>query len=321
MRKHIDKPVKPNGNMIFSLKKILLITLILVVIMGTVGVMATNERVKSVKIILSSGYEMNVMTTYTKVSDILNENHIILLDSELSVPNPDEDLYDNNTIQITKYSDEERLDKAIENSFSSEDIINSYSTVVEKMITVNEEIPYETVTKDVSNGDSNKQNKVTQAGQNGIKEVTYRVKYQNETEIERTKISEKIIKNPVDKVIEVRTVTVTARAGDTRAATGSKADYQAYAAEKCYARGWSSYDVECLIKLWNRESGWNIYSSNKYSGAYGIPQALPGSKMAAYGSDWRTNYKTQIDWGLSYIAGRYGSPSRAWASFCSKGWY
>ena len=253
MRKHIDKPVKPNGNMIFSLKKILLITLILVVIMGTVGVMATNERVKSVKIILSSGYEMNVMTTYTKVSDILNENHIILLESELSVPNPDEELYDNNTIQITKYSDEERLDKAIENSFSSEDIINSYSTV--------------------------------------------------------------------DKIIEVKTVTVTARAGDTRAETGSKADYQAYAAEKCYARGWSSYDVECLIKLWNRESGWNVYSSNKYSGAYGIPQALPGRKMAAYGSDWQTNYKTQIDWGLSYISGRYGSPSKAWSSFCSKGWY
>ena len=321
MRKHIEEPIKPNGNMVFSIKKIFLITMIFVVIMGTVGVMATNERVKSVKIILSSGYEMDVMTTNTKVSDILNENHIILLESELSVPSPDEELSDNNTIKITKYSDEEKLNKAIENSFSAEDIIKSYTTIVEKLITVTEEIPYETITKDVSNGGESTQNKVTQAGQNGIKEVVYRVKYQNDEEIERTKISETITKQPVEKIVEVRTITITARAGDSRAATGSKADYQAYAAQRCYDKGWTSYDVECLIKLWNRESGWNIYSSNKHSGAYGIPQALPGSKMASCGSDWRTNYKTQIEWGLNYIAGRYGSPSRAWSSFCSKGWY
>ena len=321
MRKHIEKPVEPNGNMVFSIKKIFLVTLIFVIVMGTVGVMATNERVKSVKIILSSGYEMEVMTTYSKVSDILNENHIILLDSELSVPNPDEEISDNKTIKITKYSDEERLNKAIANSFSSEDIIKSYTTIVEKLITVNEQIPFETITKDVSNGSQATQNKVVQAGQNGIKEVTYRVKYQNDEEIERTKISEKITKEPVNKIVEVRTNTITSRAGDSRAATGSKADYQAYAAQRCYDKGWSSYDVECLIKLWNRESGWNVYSCNKHSGAYGIPQALPGSKMASCGSDWKTNYKTQIEWGLNYIKGRYGSPSNAWASFCKKGWY
>jgi hypothetical protein len=78
---------------------------------------------------------------------------------------------------------------------------------------------------------------------------------------------------------------------------------------------------QCLANLWQRESNWKHTSHNRYSGAHGIPQALPGSKMATAGSDWRTNPKTQIRWGLSYIKGRYGSPCGAWNSFKYKGWY
>ena len=81
MRKHVSKQIKPE-KAIFSLKKILIIALIFIVLMGTMGVMATNEKVKTVKILLSSGYEMNVVTTSTKVSDILSENHVIVLDGE-----------------------------------------------------------------------------------------------------------------------------------------------------------------------------------------------------------------------------------------------
>ena len=73
--------------------------------------------------------------------------------------------------------------------------------------------------------------------------------------------------------------------------------------------------------MWNKESGWNYAASNGYSGAYGIPQALPGSKMASEGSDYSTNGRTQIRWGLKYIQSRYGSPSAAWAFFCDRGWY
>ena len=76
-----------------------------------------------------------------------------------------------------------------------------------------------------------------------------------------------------------------------------------------------SGDFKCLLNLWERESGWNPYAENPYSGAYGIPQALPGSKMASAGADWRTNPRTQIIWGLDYIAGRYGTPCDAWAFF------
>ena len=85
--------------------------------------------------------------------------------------------------------------------------------------------------------------------------------------------------------------------------------------------GFSSDQFSCLDSLYNRESGWNVYADNPSSSAYGIPQALPGSKMASAGSDWATNPVTQIRWGLGYIADRYGSPCGAWGHSESYGWY
>lgn len=85
--------------------------------------------------------------------------------------------------------------------------------------------------------------------------------------------------------------------------------------------GWDDSEYNCLVALWGRESGWNAYAYNPYSGAYGIPQALPGEKMASAGEDWQTNPATQIRWGLGYIAGRYGTPCGAWAMSEAQGWY
>ncbi len=85
--------------------------------------------------------------------------------------------------------------------------------------------------------------------------------------------------------------------------------------------GWSSSQFSCLDSLWNEESGWNVYATNPSSGAYGIPQALPGSKMASAGPDWQTDAATQIRWGLSYIRSLYGSPCGAWAHEEADGWY
>jgi hypothetical protein len=85
--------------------------------------------------------------------------------------------------------------------------------------------------------------------------------------------------------------------------------------------GWSQRQFPYLNWLWDRESGWNVYAENPYSGAYGIPQALPGSKMATAGPDWRTSARTQIRWGLRYIRGTYGSPRRAWEHEVAYGWY
>ena len=97
--------------------------------------------------------------------------------------------------------------------------------------------------------------------------------------------------------------------------------YQEYAYSLFTQYGWSDNDFQCLVKLWEKESKWNPNAKNKSSGAYGIPQALPGSKMVSEGADWRTNYKTQIRWGLKYIKQRYGTPTAAWNSFLKKGWY
>jgi hypothetical protein len=85
--------------------------------------------------------------------------------------------------------------------------------------------------------------------------------------------------------------------------------------------GWGKRQWTPLYDLWNRESGWNKYATNPYSGAYGIPQAVPGSKMASAGPDWRTNATTQIRWGLGYIKSRYGRPRVAWDHELAYGWY
>jgi len=85
--------------------------------------------------------------------------------------------------------------------------------------------------------------------------------------------------------------------------------------------GWSSSQFSCLQPLWAQESGWNVYASNPSSGAYGIPQALPGSKMASAGPDWQSDAATQIRWGLTYIQGNYGSPCGAWSHEEADGWY
>ena len=198
-----------------------------------------------------------------------------------------------------------------------------YNTIIEKIETIEEAIPFETITKDISDGEGNTRNQVIQEGKEGLKRVTYKVKYQNDIEIERTQISEEIVEEPVNKIVQVKSNVVSSRSETPvrGAVTGSVAEYQAYARQRVYDYGWSDADFNALVNLWNRESGWNVTNKNRSSGAYGIPQALPASKMSSAGSDYLTNYKTQINWGLSYIKSRYGSPSNAWSSFRSKGWY
>jgi hypothetical protein len=96
---------------------------------------------------------------------------------------------------------------------------------------------------------------------------------------------------------------------------------QAIAYDMVLARGWGEGEFSCLVALWHKESGWRVNAYNAGSGAYGIPQALPGGKMASAGADWETNPATQISWGLGYIGGRYGTPCGAWHHSQRKGWY
>jgi hypothetical protein len=85
--------------------------------------------------------------------------------------------------------------------------------------------------------------------------------------------------------------------------------------------GWGDDQFQCLDQLWTKESGWNYLAVNSSSGATGIPQALPGDKMATVGADWASNAATQVTWGLAYIAGAYGTPCSAWGHSQSVNWY
>ena len=127
---------------------------------------------------------------------------------------------------------------------------------------------------------------------------------------------------------EARRKAAEERAKKQQSTTNNSSSSQSVAELQSYAHnlvintyGWSEYDFECLVKLWNRESGWNPNAHNKSSGAHGVPQSLPASKMASEGADYYTNGYTQIRWGLKYIKNRYGSPSGAWAHSQRTGWY
>ncbi|MFI6423487.1 ubiquitin-like domain-containing protein [Promicromonospora sp. NPDC050880] len=152
------------------------------------------------------------------------------------------------------------------------------------------------------------------AGVPGEAEVTYAVKTVGGAVVERTVVERKVVRKPVDEVIAVGTMDVATAPVDPGSA---RALGQAMAAE----RGWGADEFACLDQLWQKESGWRWNADNPSSEAYGIAQANPGSKMATVGSDWLTNPATQIEWGLGYISGRYGTPCAAWAHSVEIGWY
>ncbi len=175
--------------------------------------------------------------------------------------------------------------------------------------------------------------KVLQEGQDGQTLTTY-YRHSIDGKIVLNVPMAKKVTEPVAKIVAVGTKkkeqeapsaqsaasAAAAAAASAPAVSYSPGSAQAIAQEMVAARGWSDSEFQCLVTLWNHESGWNVSAANP-SGAYGIPQALPGSKMASAGADWQTNPATQITWGLGYISGRYGTPCGALASWSAKGWY
>ena len=196
------------------------------------------------------------------------------------------------------------------------------------------------------------QTQVETPGVDGLVRTTYEVTTQDGKEVSRTPIAQVVVTKKVDEVVLVGTGEQQAQqeaaqqaqsAGDGQAAQanggseGSNSSTPAPAANpgagtdpdsaKAIARsmmaghGWGDSEFSCLESLWTRESSWNYQAENASSGAYGIPQALPGTKMSEVADDWATNPTTQITWGLNYISGRYGTPCSAWAHSESVGWY
>lgn len=186
--------------------------------------------------------------------------------------------------------------------------------------------------------------KVETEGVDGLVRTTYEVVSKDGTEVSRTPLSSAVVTEKVDEVVLVGTgsgntggKSAPANSGSGGGGGGESSSpapaanasgdgttpegAQAIARSLMGSYGWGDGEFSCLQSLWNRESGWNYQAQNASSGAYGIPQALPGSKMSSVADDWATNPATQITWGLGYIQGRYGTPCSAWAHSESVGWY
>ena len=161
---------------------------------------------------------------------------------------------------------------------------------------------------------------VVTPGKTGTEQVTYAYVYIDGKPVGRTPISSTVLQAPSTQVQKVGTKPVPAPPPAPVAPAPSPGTAQAIAQKLVAQRGWGSDQFDCLVQIWDRESGWNVHAANA-SGAYGIPQALPGSKMSTAGPDWQDNATTQITWGLGYIAGRYGTPCGAWSSWQANGWY
>lgn len=229
--------MKKDDKASISLKKVISVSIMLLLIMG-ISVMAVNSKINNVKIILSDGYEMNVLTTKEKVSDILNENHIILLPEENVIPGLDSNISDNKTIRIsTENTAGTVATEVIETSadISAEKLLQeNYSSIVEKVIVETAAIPYETEVKDVSTGNGEKKEVVKRNGVDGITETTYKVKYQNDIEIAKVEVSSNVVKQPVNKIVEIRNNEIVSRDTIDRAnaaATNAAANGNALAAK------------------------------------------------------------------------------------------
>ncbi len=198
-----------------SIVKVIVISLILILIFG-VSVMATEIDIRSVQITMSNGYTMTVVTTKTSVEEILEDNNIVVEDDERVTPSLESEITENNKIVITNKSEQEvQIAKISESGLETtlDEILKSYSPIIEKIVVEQEKIPYETITKDASQGSTDIKNKVIQQGEDGIKEITYKIKYQNEEEIEKIKLSENVIKEPINKIVQVQK-NITSRAAN-----------------------------------------------------------------------------------------------------------
>jgi uncharacterized protein YabE (DUF348 family) len=178
--------------------------------------------------------------------------------------------------------------------------------------TVTEVLPF--TTEEVEDPDLPQGHRVVvQAGRVGEAVTTYAVQTLDGAEVSRTVLTRTVTTDPRPEIVSVGTmdVSVATDPGSARAVA------RALAAQ----RGWGDDQFSCLDRLWTKESGWRVDADNPTSSAYGIPQALPGSKMSSVGADWRTNPATQIRWGLGYIEGRYGTPCAAWSHSVARNWY
>ncbi|MEO9137443.1 MAG: ubiquitin-like domain-containing protein [Jatrophihabitans sp.] len=204
--------------------------------------------------------------------------------------------------------------------------------VERKSVTSAEALAFRTSRQNDPNLDKGSTRVVT-PGRDGKVQVTYLVVYVDGVVVTRTKVKAVTVAEPRTKVLAVgtRQVIVIRSPGDTASQSSGGASVpsapvpspgsaKAIARELLAGYGWGDQEYSCLVQMWNRESGWRVSAANP-SGAYGIPQALPGSKMSSAGPNWQTSARTQIAWGLGYIKARYSTPCGAWSFWQGHNYY
>ncbi len=236
------------------------------------------------------GQSIDSVTAYPTVRDVLFDMGVVLEEGDTVKPKLDEYLTDGDEVTVHRAG-------------SASD-------------TVTEALPFEVVERKDPNLMKGEK-VVLQKGRVGKAVTTYDVTTLNGEEADRVVIAQTVLVEPQDEIIGIGTLAV----ADPSTTVLSASEAKAVAKSMVAQRGWDESEFVCLDKLWMKESRWNVRADNPSSSAYGIPQALPGSKMATAGADWRTNARTQIKWGLGYIEGRYGKPCSAWAHSQAKNWY
>ena len=189
------------------IKRIVAISIMLIAILVAV-VFASKNDVNYITIEFSDDSQISVVTTKINVGDILKENNIVLLPDEQVVPSLDSSINASKLIEISKISEKPSVVAEEETNITTEQILGTYANVSEKIVVEQVEIPFETVTKDVSQSGTETVDKVLQEGENGLKEIKYKVRYEDDVEVSRETISETVIKEPVDKIIQVSTKVV-----------------------------------------------------------------------------------------------------------------
>lgn len=186
------------------IRRILAVFILLAIIL-VASVFASKNDLNYITIKFSDDTQISVVTTKITVKDILEENNIVLLADEQVVPSLDSVINASKTIEISKITDKPVVVAEEETNVTTEQILGNYVTVKEMIVTEQVEIPFETVTKDVSQSGTETQDQVIQEGENGLKEIKYKVRYEDDVEVNRTVIEETILKEPVDKIIQIST--------------------------------------------------------------------------------------------------------------------
>lgn len=253
---------------------------------------AADQRGPLVNVTVAiDGQSQELATHAADVRTVLKELDVVLVEGDVVSPGLDEVLTDGATVTVASAATE--------------------------TVTVTEEIAFKTKKENDSTLDKGKKVVKTE-GTAGERLTTYSVQVVDGVEVSRVEIASAVVSEPRDKVVSVGTKEPFSVPTGAKVQPGSA---RAIAKKMLKDRGWGDDEFKCLDALWQRESGWRVTAHNTSSGAYGIPQAMPGSKMASAGADWKTSAETQIKWGLGYVKGRYKTPCGAWAHFQAKHWY